>query len=117
MKRIALPWEDGRVCAHFGHAPAFMMVDVDDDGTIAKETLVTAPPHQPGLLPTWLAEQGANVILAGGMGGHAQNLLAEKGIQAVLGVPSTTAAEAVQAYLSGTLTSGDNSCDHTGCAH
>jgi hypothetical protein len=31
-----------------------------------KETFVP-PPHEPGVLPTWLHELGADVIIAGGM--------------------------------------------------
>lgn len=118
MKRIALPCEDGQVCAHFGHAPEFRVFDVEPvSATIQSETSLASPPHQPGLLPVWLAEQGVHAVLAGGMGGRARDLLAEQGIDVVVGVESGDARAAVQAYLNGNLAGGDNACDHTGCAH
>ena len=74
--------------------------------------LVTPPPHEPGLLPRWLHEQGADVIIAGGMGQRAQQLFAEKGIRVVYGVPSDTPETIVTAFLDGTVVSGENLCDH-----
>jgi hypothetical protein len=38
-----------------------------------KETLAH-PPHEPGVLPSWLHELGADVIIAGGMGQCASSL-------------------------------------------
>jgi len=43
--------------------------------------LIDAPPHEPGLLPRWLHEQGAHLIIAGGMGHRAQELFVQNGIQ------------------------------------
>jgi predicted Fe-Mo cluster-binding NifX family protein len=118
MKRIAVPSEAEQVCAHFGHAPQFMMYEIDETKrTITNAAAVDAPPHQPGLLPVWLAEQGVDIVLAGGMGGRAQELLAQNGIKSVVGVTDMSAQEAVETYLQGDLDSGDNACDHTGCAH
>jgi predicted Fe-Mo cluster-binding NifX family protein len=34
-----------------------------------------APEHQPGLLPLWLKERGVNVVIAGGIGSRAMDLL------------------------------------------
>lgn len=116
MKRIAVPIENGQVCSHFGHAPQFAVYDVAD-GQIRAETVLEAPPHQPGLLPEWLAGHEVNVVLAGGIGGRAQQLLAQRGIEVVLGVVPGEAGAAARAYLQGNLESGDNACDHTGCAH
>ena len=77
---------------------------------------VNAPPHQPGFLPQWLADQKVNVVLAGGMGGRARDLLAQNGIQVVCGVQSNDPTELVQAYMKGDLTDGENTCGHTGSA-
>lgn len=73
---------------------------------------VDAPPHQPGLLPLWLAERGANMIIAGGMGQRAQELFAQQGIKVVVGVPAETPERLVSAYLDGILQTGENICDH-----
>ncbi|MFH1848505.1 MAG: NifB/NifX family molybdenum-iron cluster-binding protein, partial [Candidatus Omnitrophota bacterium] len=44
---------------------------------------LTPPAHAPGVLPKWLGEQGANVIIASGMGTRAQNLFKENGIDVI----------------------------------
>jgi predicted Fe-Mo cluster-binding NifX family protein len=59
-----------------------------------------------------LHEQGATAIIAGGMGQRAQQLFAENGIKVVVGAPADTTDNLVAAYLSGTLVSGQNACDH-----
>jgi predicted Fe-Mo cluster-binding NifX family protein/predicted RNA-binding Zn-ribbon protein involved in translation (DUF1610 family) len=111
--RIALPIADGKLAMHFGHCAQFVLVDVDQPAKkIVKTETVDAPEHQPGLLPRWLAERGANVIIAGGMGSRAQTLFAEQGIQVVIGAPAESPEDLVNAYLGGTLQSGENICDH-----
>ena len=79
--KIAVPVANGLLCMHFGHAPEFVVVTVDDTTRIitSSETLV-APEHEPGLLPKWLGEKGVNAIIAGGMGSRAQALFSERGI-------------------------------------
>ncbi len=111
--RVAIPVAAGRLCMHFGHCEQFALVDVDEaNRSIRETTLLTPPPHEPGLLPRWLHEQGANVIIAGGMGQRAQQLFAQSGIQVLVGAPAGAPEELVTAYLSGNLQSGQNACDH-----
>ena len=111
--RIAIPIVDGQLCMHFGHCAHFALVDVDETKrTIVASTLAEPPPHEPGVLPKWLHEQGANVILAGGMGSRAQQLFNQNGIQVVVGCPSEPPEALVAAYLSGKLVTGSNACDH-----
>ena len=66
-KRIAIPLQNGQLCSHFGHCQQFAIIDVENEA-ITEETLVTPPPHEPGLLPAWLAEKGVTNVIAGGMG-------------------------------------------------
>jgi len=111
--RIALPLADGKLCMHFGHCERFALVDVDVEAkNISKREDVTAPPHEPGLLPGWLAERGAGMVIAGGMGQRAQGLFAEKSIRVLTGAPGGTPEEIVKAYLAGSLELGENTCDH-----
>ncbi len=111
--RIAVPMADGRLALHFGHCEQFALVDVDTASKrILATTLIEAPEHQPGLLPRWLAQEGANMIIAGGMGSRAQNLFAEQGIAVLVGAPAETPERLVQTWLDGALQSGDNVCDH-----
>ena len=111
--KIAIPLADGKLAMHFGHCESFALINVDP---AAKKILgredITAPPHQPGLLPPWLAERGATVIITGGMGQRAQDLFAQRGIMVVLGAPAETPERVVSEYLAGTLQLGENVCDH-----
>ena len=111
--RIAIPVADGKLSMHFGHCEQFALVDVDPKAkTILKREDIEAPPHEPGLLPSWLAERGATTIIAGGMGQRAQGLFAEQGIEVVIGAPAESPERLVADYLAGTLEAGENICDH-----
>ena len=111
--KIAIPIVDGQLCMHFGHCAHFALVDVDDSSkAIGPTRLVEPPPHEPGVLPKWLHEQGATVILAGGMGSRAQQLFQQNGIQVVVGCPSEPPEALVAAFLSDKLVTGSNACDH-----
>jgi predicted Fe-Mo cluster-binding NifX family protein len=99
--------------AHFGHCENFALFDVDEQSKkILKKELVQPPPHEPGLLPKWLAEQGVNFIIAGGMGSRAQGLFQQNNIGVVMGTMESDPGKAVQNYLDGCLATGDNFCDH-----
>ena len=111
--RIAIPLADGKLTAHFGHCASFALIDADcSEKKILKREDIDAPPHEPGLLPQWLSERGAQVIIAGGMGSRAQELFRRQNIQVVVGAPADTPERLVAAYLEGSLQTGDNVCDH-----
>ena len=110
--KVAVPTMEGKLCPHFGHCAEFAIFEVED-GKIADVERAEPPPHEPGVLPKWLGEEKkVDAIIAGGMGARAQQLFAEKDIKVIVGAPSATAEEVVEAYLRGTLETGDNVCDH-----
>ncbi len=109
--RYAIPIADGRLAMHFGHADQFALVDATDEG-VSEPELVTPPPHAPGVLPAWLKEQQADIIIAGGMGSRAQGLFSQQGIEVVVGAPAETPQALVEMHRAGTLATGDNVCDH-----
>jgi len=111
--KIAIPIAGGRLCMHFGHCEQFALVEVDEaTSSPTNTTLLAPPPHEPGTLPRWLHEQGATLIIAGGMGHRAQQLFVASGVEVLVGAPADTPENLVKAYLSGTLVSGQNACDH-----
>ena len=111
--KIAIPLADGKLTAHFGHCGQFAIVDVDPESkTIKGQAVLNPPPHEPGVLPAWLSEQGVSLVIAGGMGQRAQMLFAEKDIEVIVGAPVETPEELVNSYLAGTLEAGANVCDH-----
>ncbi|MDX9811460.1 MAG: NifB/NifX family molybdenum-iron cluster-binding protein [Bacteroidales bacterium] len=110
-KRIAIPLENGILCSHFGHCQQFAILDADNN-TITSESLVTPPPHEPGLLPAWLAEKGVTDVIAGGMGQRAINLFNQQNINVFVGAPVKEPKELANDLLNDSLLVGANYCDH-----
>ena len=109
--KFAIPLAEGKLTAHFGHCQEFALIEVEQDEITNKEVLIP-PPHEPGVLPRWLGELGANVIIAGGMGQRAISLFSENNIKVVTGAPVLEPESLVNSYLNGTLLTGNNLCDH-----
>ena len=109
--KIAIPTSDGKLCAHFGHCESFTFADVNMD---TKEILnLEEKVPEEGIScqsASWIAEQGTNVVLAGGMGGRPMMIFAQNGVQVVAGCPELPIKEIVDSYLNKTLVSGENSC-------
>ena len=107
--KVAIPLAEGRLTTHFGHCASFaILVANKADGSVLSKEEVVPPPHEPGLLPPWLAQQGVNCILAGGMGSRAQQLFAQQGVKVVTGAQEEDPRMAVESYLKGTLVTGAN---------
>ena len=109
--KIAIPLAEGKLTAHFGHCQDFALIEVENNQIKSKEILVP-PAHEPGVLPSWLHEMGANVIIAGGMGQRAVDLFTQNNISVVVGAPSLEPEELVKSYIDNSLATGDNICDH-----
>jgi ATP-binding protein involved in chromosome partitioning len=108
---FATPLADGKLCTHFGHCEQFALIETVS-GKIRGKVMHTPPAHEPGVLPKWLHDLGAQIIIAGGMGSRAQQLFVENGIKVVTGAPMDPPASLVNQYLAGILVTGDNVCDH-----
>lgn len=111
--KIAIPLANGNLATHFGHCQKFALIDADPTAKkILSKTEVIPPPHEPGVFPAWLAEQGATHIIAGGMGQRAQGLFAQNSIQVAIGAPAESPETIVGLFLDGKLPCGANPCDH-----
>lgn len=107
--RIAVSADDSHgmdsvVSPHFGRCPYYILVDLD--GQEVRQVNAVANPyhgqHTPGAVPGFIQSQGANVMLAGGMGQRAIGFFQKYGIQAVTGA-SGTVRHALEQYLGGGL--------------
>ena len=109
--KVALSTKNNMITNHFGHCDYFVVYDIDNN-EIKGSSLVKNPPHQKGLLPQFLKEQGVDVVIAGGIGKMAVDLLNQLGIECFLGVEGET-SEVIQKYLAGKLISSGKPCtDH-----
>lgn len=111
--KYAIPVSNGLLSEHFGHCEQFALIDVDEKNkSILRKELVPSPGHQPGFLPPWLAKQGVQAVIAGGMGPSAVSLFQQNGVSVLLGASAGDPEKIVIDYLNGNLVTGDNSCDH-----
>jgi predicted Fe-Mo cluster-binding NifX family protein len=101
--RIAIPVETNEgensvVCEHFGRAPYFAFVDLDENGNYSVKVEVNPLiEHTEGALPELLKNKGVDVVLAFRMGQKAQAFFNQWGIKVVLGAHGRV-ADAVEKF-------------------
>lgn len=103
---------DGEVSAHFGRCPYYIMVAIDN-GQPGAATVVPNPyfqAHRPGVLPGFLHDHGADVILAGGMGPRAIGMFQGFGMEVATGAMGKV-SKVLKAYVRGELR-GTAPCAH-----
>ncbi len=106
--KIAVAAMGTQVAGHFGHCENFILFDTEN-GKITAENSIPNPGHKPGFLPNFLGDKGAEVIIAGGMGGGAVDIFNERRIEVIVGVQGD-ARQAVEQYLAGQLKSTGAVC-------
>ena len=112
MTKIAVPVDEtGILDAHFGHCKYFQFFSIEDKKIIAEEKIVP-PPHEPGILPPWVAKQGATDVIAGGMGQRAIQLFNQNNVNVFVGAPKKDAQELVNEFLNESLNLSANYCNH-----
>ena len=106
--KIAVAAMGNQVAGHFGHCENFILFDTEN-GKITAENSIPNPGHKPGFLPNFLGDQGAEVIIAGGMGGGAVDIFNERSIEVIVGGQGDARSN-VEAYLRGELKSTGAVC-------
>ena len=109
--KIVVPVIQGRVSPHFGHSDYFAFFEVEKKKFKEGERL-SPPPHAPGVIPKWLKEQGADVVITGGIGPRALSIFAQCGIKVLTGAPNLEPEELLRQHLQGTLALQENICEH-----
>jgi len=108
--RVAIATEGNEVAPHFGRCASYTLAEIEE-GRVLSLTGLPNPGHQPGFLPGYLAEQGVECIIAGGMGPRAVELFEERGIDTVVGVWGLV-TEIAEQYARGELVGGRSTCVH-----
>ena len=122
--RIAVAYENGNIFQHFGHTEHFAFYDIHDTQILSK-VVVPASGSGHGALAGFLKNFHVDILICGGIGGGAQNALAQSGIRLLGGVQGD-ADEAVKAFLENRLDydpavhcdhhdHGDHQCGEHGC--
>ena len=105
---IAISTDGDEVCPHFGRAPQFSILNIENNKVLEKKVL-SNPGHSVGSIPQFLNEQGANSIITGGMGHRAVQFFAEYGIDVIMGVTGKI-GDVIEKILDGTLEGGESLC-------
>ena len=109
--KIAVTYQDGDIFQHFGHTEFFKIYDIENTD-IVKTEIVSTNGSGHGALAQFLHEHSVDTLICGGIGGGAQNALAQAGIRLFGGV-SGSADDAVNALLAGNLGyDPDVHCNH-----
>jgi predicted Fe-Mo cluster-binding NifX family protein len=111
QKKIAIPLESGILASHFGHSQQFAIVETFD-GKIVNEKVLVPPPHEPGVIPAWLAQHDVTDVIAGGMGQKAITLFNNHKINVFVGAEQKEYQKLALDLVNGTLVAGANYCDH-----
>lgn len=98
------------VSKHFGRCPYYVIVKADEEKVKEPVKVITNPyatAHEEcGQVPSFLKEQGIDVIIAGGMGPRAVGFFDQFGIQVVTGAVGRV-KEAIDRFLKGELKSSE----------
>jgi predicted Fe-Mo cluster-binding NifX family protein len=110
--KIALPvTRENQIDSHFGHCESYGVYTISDKNEIQDVKRVGSP-HGCGCksdIASVLAADGVTVMLAGGIGGGAINVLNNSGINVIRGC-SGDATEVVKQYISGLIKDSGSSC-------
>ena len=108
--KIAVTYDNGNIFQHFGRTESFKVYEVEDNKVVSSEVIGSNGVGH-GALAGLLADQSVDVLICGGIGGGAQQALAEAGVELVAGAEGDV-DQAVEAYLRGELISTGANCDH-----
>ena len=97
--KIAVTYENGSVFQHFGHTATFKIYNIENNSVVNSEIVGTNGQGH-GALAGFLQERSVDTLICGGIGGGAQDALAQAGIR-VFGGVTGNADNAVTALLNG----------------
>lgn len=110
--KIAVPiTNENQIDSHFGHCESYGVFTVTDNNEIAGVKKMESPQGCgcKSDIASVLAADGVSVMLAGGIGGGAINVLNNSGIEVIRGCAGD-ANEVVKLYLKGLIEDSGSSC-------
>jgi predicted Fe-Mo cluster-binding NifX family protein len=110
--KIAVPiTKENQIDGHFGHCESFGVFSISEKNDIVEIKSVESPQGCgcKSDIASVLAADGVTVMLAGGIGGGAINVLNNSGIEVIRGC-SGDATEVVKLYISGKVEDSGSSC-------
>jgi predicted Fe-Mo cluster-binding NifX family protein len=112
--KIAVPvTSENQIDGHFGHCESYGVFTITEEKKIVNVKSVQSPQGCgcKSDIASVLAADGVSLMLAGGIGGGAINVLNNSGIEVIRGC-SGDATEVVKLYLKGLVEDSGSSCHH-----
>lgn len=109
--KIAVTYQSGLIFQHFGKTAAFKYYTADENGSITAAEVIPTNGQGHGALADILKDNGAEVLICGGIGEGAQNALSACGIEIYAGNTGSADAAAI-AFFAGKLEQKAVQCDH-----
>ncbi len=110
--RIAVLESEGRVLPQCEQSAQVALVDIDPvSRSVQRTSSLTPPPQAVGALAEWLHQQEVEVLLTSGIARQDSELLEQKGIRVVVGMPPFRVEPVIATFLAGTLQTGANACE------
>lgn len=119
MIKIALPvTTDNNIDTHFGHCESFGVYTISDNNEVIGFKRVESPQGCgcKSNIAAVLASDGVSVMLAGGIGDGAINVLKSNGVEVIRGCTGN-AGEVVEMYIKGIVKDSGSSCSQHGSQH
>ena len=114
--KIAVTYDNGEIFQHFGHTKQFKIYEIENDEIKAEEIIDTNGSGH-GILGEFLITNEVEVLICGGLGSGAKNILEENNIKVYPGVEGN-ADEAIKDYINNKLEKDLNKkCVHQNHSH
>ncbi|MFX0081168.1 MAG: NifB/NifX family molybdenum-iron cluster-binding protein [Candidatus Hodarchaeota archaeon] len=110
--KICISTDSGKVSGHFGRAPEFTFITIENNEVIEKEVFPN-PGHTVGSIPKFVNTHGAKYMISGGMGPRAVGFFNDYGIEVIMGVAGEI-DEVIKKIIEGTLEGGESLCSPGG---
>ena len=100
--RIALPIADGKFSIHYGRSQALSLHEIDLEKGLATDLGLRAiPPEGTCSAAPWVAAQGVEVLLVGGLGAGAAEGLGKAGVRVMAGIQEENPTKVLEMFLKG----------------
>ena len=106
--KICVPMKSTMVHNHFGKAPEFMLIVVEEKTIVSRETIKN-PGREKGAVLELMPANGVTHVITGGMGEKAKGILREHNIVVVTGALGSI-DNSVDRFLKGELKPAEMSC-------
>jgi len=116
MKIATTYCNDGTIFQHFGQTRLFKLYDVSEN-IVTETSILNSGEYSHGSLVDLLKQNSIDILICGGIGGGALDILNKSGIETFPGV-SGDSDEALIKYLNSALNRNtDPTCNHTHECH